>query len=58
MSWLSKAIGVDLRLSSLAPGASASTIRKAIEGLRLDVPTLRIMARVVGELAAEKEAAQ
>lgn len=56
MSWLSKLVGVDVHLSKIVPGASASTIRNAIESLKLDAPTLRIVARVAGELATDKEA--
>ena len=56
MSWLSKITGVNIRLSSIAPGASASTIRKTLDALKLDAPTLRIVARVAGELATDKEA--
>jgi hypothetical protein len=54
MSWLSKLTGVNIRLSALVPGASASAIRKAIEGLKLDAPTLRILASVCKDLAHEK----
>lgn len=54
MSWLSKLTGVDVKLSAIVPGASASAIRGALEKLKLDAPTLRILSSVARELASEK----
>ncbi|WP_394794880.1 hypothetical protein [Armatimonas sp.] len=55
MSWLSKIIGVDIKLSRIVPGVDAMVIRKALEALKLDGATLRAVARVATALAAEKD---
>jgi hypothetical protein len=55
MSLLSRITGINIDLRRLVPGAERAAVRKAIESLRLDAATLRLVASVSAELAREKE---
>ena len=55
MSWLSKITGVDIKLSRIVPGVDAMVVRKALEALKLDGATLRVVSSVAKAMASEKD---